>query len=142
MAILAVVAGGAAYAILLRRYSDFDFSIITVVIGFMVGLAIRTGVGPRASMAYRVLAVVLTYGAIAGAYIAVRAVFLFYDGQPFSLAALRTSHLLVLPIQQAARDRLVGVTYALALIVAWCACGRGVPARSTPVKDAGLPEEQ
>jgi hypothetical protein len=140
MGILAALAGAAAYALLLRRYSNFDFSIIIVLIGFIVGRAIRTGAGHRASMAYQALAVFLTYGAIAGAYIAVRAAFLFYDWHSLSRAALRPVHLLVLPIEQGARDWLLGVIYALALVVAWCASGGKTSVRSKPDKDARLPQ--
>jgi hypothetical protein len=131
--ILAALAGALAYAVILRRYSNFDFSIVTVPIGFMVGRAVRTGAGNRTSRAYQTLAVFLTYGAIAGAYIAVRAAFLFYDGHSLSLAQLRPLHLVVEPMVQAAQDWLLRLIYILALIVAWCACGRGGRSGRTPV---------
>jgi hypothetical protein len=141
MGVLASVAGALAYGALLRRYSNFDSSVITVLIGFVVGRVIRAGAGHRASRALRVLAVVLTYGAIAGAYIAVRGAFLFNDGQAFSLGALRPFDLVVLPIVLAARDWLLAATYILALIAAWCACGKKVPAGLMSRRVARLSED-
>jgi hypothetical protein len=137
MGILAAAAGAAAYAVLLTRASDFEFSVITVVIAFVVGRAIRLRAGHGASTADRVLAVGLTYIAIAAAYLAVRAV-LLYSEHAFTLATLRPAHLLVLPIEMAARDWLLGVSYALALVVAWYACGGERPLKSTPSNDMHL----
>ena len=138
---LVALAGAACYATLLKRFADFDFSMITVVTGFMVGRAIKIGGGPRAGKAHQVLAVLLTYGAIVGAYLAVRATFLFYDARALSPAALRPFHLLVLPIKAGARDRLLGVIYALALIVAWYASGGKASVCSKPDNNAHLPQE-
>jgi hypothetical protein len=120
----AALAGAAAYGIVLRRYTNFEFSIITVLTGFMVGQAVRIGAGNCTGLAYQAMAVFLTYVAIAGAYVAVRAAFLYYDMPPFSLTELRALNLLVQPVLQGSHNWQLGVTYALALTVAWCACGR------------------
>src|SRR5262245_17197632 len=47
---------------------DLEIGIVAILIGYMVGYAIRKGTGGRGGLRFQVLAVALTYGSIAMAY--------------------------------------------------------------------------
>ncbi len=62
--IAAAVGAGLYYAIV--RLTDYNIGIIAIVIGVMVGGAVRAGSGGRGGRLYQFLALFLTYTAIAG----------------------------------------------------------------------------
>jgi hypothetical protein len=52
-----------------RAYSDWDFSLIAILVGFVVGKAVFIGAERRGGRRYQVLAALLTYFAIASSYV-------------------------------------------------------------------------
>ncbi len=63
----AAIAGAIIFALV--SLTGFQFSIVAILVGIMVGKAIRYATNGRTSRAYQVLAVVLTYGGITTSYI-------------------------------------------------------------------------
>ncbi len=61
----AAVAGGALYYLIVRL-TGINLSLVAVVVGFMVGRAVRVGSGNRGGLLYQLLAVFLTYTSIVG----------------------------------------------------------------------------
>ena len=67
MGLLAGLAGAALwYAV--RRTTGFEIGLIAIVVGLMVGVAVRKGSKGRGGWFYQTLAVVLTYGCICAQY--------------------------------------------------------------------------
>jgi hypothetical protein len=64
-----------------RAYSDWDFSLIAILVGFAVGKAVFVGAERRGGRRYQVLAALLTYFAIAASYVPL-AVKEFKEGPP------------------------------------------------------------
>jgi hypothetical protein len=66
-----VVAGavGSSLYYLVAKISGYQLSIIAIAVGFLVGRAVRWATGGRGGMTYQVLAVVLTYVAIAFSWV-------------------------------------------------------------------------
>jgi len=64
----AAIAGSILFAIV--SLTGFQFSIVAIVVGVMVGKAIRHVTKSRSSRAYQILAVALTYGALTSSEIA------------------------------------------------------------------------
>ena len=56
---------GSALYYIVERISGYQLSIIAIAVGFLVGRAVRWGTGGRGGVLYQVLAVALTYVAIA-----------------------------------------------------------------------------
>jgi len=66
--VLAAAAGaGLYYAV--RALTGYEFGLIAIVVGFMVGGAVRAGSGHRGGVPYQLLAMGLTYASIVSAYI-------------------------------------------------------------------------
>ena len=63
----AAVAGSAIFALV--SLTGFQFSIVAILVGVMVGKAIRKGVEGQTTRMCQVLAVILTYGAITTSYV-------------------------------------------------------------------------
>jgi hypothetical protein len=61
-------AGAAAYAAV-SMMTGFRFSLLSILVGFLVGKAVRAGAGGRGGLKLQILAVLLTYGAITLSYI-------------------------------------------------------------------------
>jgi hypothetical protein len=61
------VGAGIWYAI--RALTDYEIGIIAILVGFMVGAAVRKGSNGRGGWLYQTLAVVLTYAAIVSTYV-------------------------------------------------------------------------
>ena len=59
---------GALLWYIVRRVTEYEIGLIAIVVGFMVGKAVRVGSGHRGGRAYQVIAVVLTYTCIAANY--------------------------------------------------------------------------
>jgi hypothetical protein len=65
--VAAGIGAGIYYAV--RALTGYEFGLIAVVVGLMVGGAVRAGSGNRGGIPYQLLAVFLTYAAIVGTYI-------------------------------------------------------------------------
>src|SRR5262249_18475609 len=63
----AAIAGSAIFALV--SLTGFQFSIVAILVGYMVGKAIRRGVEGQTTRLCQVMAVVLTYGAITTSYL-------------------------------------------------------------------------
>jgi hypothetical protein len=55
------------YAIL--KFSGYELGLIAIVVGFMVGFAVRKGSGNRGGWAYQALAMIITYCSIVATYV-------------------------------------------------------------------------
>ncbi len=64
----AAVAGSVLFAAV-SLATGFQFSLLSIVVGIMVGKAIKRATGGRGGLKYQVLAVLLTYGAITTSFI-------------------------------------------------------------------------
>jgi len=73
-----------------RAYSDWDFSLIAILVGFAVGKAVFVGTERRGGRRYQVLAALLTYFAIAASYVPL-AVKEFKEGPPAVADSLKAS---------------------------------------------------
>ena len=67
---LGTVAGiiGAAIWLGVRRATHYEIGYVALLVGFLVGAAVRMGSGNRGGVGYQILAVVLTYLAVAANY--------------------------------------------------------------------------
>src|SRR5678815_1719255 len=63
----AAVAGAAIYYAVIA-IANLEIGIVAILIGYMVGWAVRKGAGGRGGRRFQIVAVVLTYGAVALAY--------------------------------------------------------------------------
>lgn len=70
---LGVGAGAAAVSALvwwgIRALTGYEIGLIAIGIGFLVGVAVKSGAAGRGGLPYQVLAMVLVYGAIALSYV-------------------------------------------------------------------------
>ena len=60
---------GASLYYLVAKISGYQFTIIAIAVGFLVGRAVRWATGGRGGVIYQILAVVLTYVAIAFSWV-------------------------------------------------------------------------
>jgi hypothetical protein len=60
---------GAAIWFTIRRISGYEIGLVAVLVGFLVGKAVRYGSGNRGGPAYQAIAVILTYCCIAANYV-------------------------------------------------------------------------
>ena len=60
---------GSTLYYLVAKISGYELSIIAIAVGFLVGRAVRWATGGRGGVIYQVLAVVLTYAAIAFSWV-------------------------------------------------------------------------
>jgi hypothetical protein len=94
---LAAGAIGSSLFYLVAKISGYQLSIIAIAVGFLVGRAVRWATGGRGGVTYQVLAVALTYAAIAFSWVPFLA-----EREPGSLGALavvlQTPSILTLPI--------------------------------------------
>lgn len=63
----AAIVGAAGYWAFIR-ITDFDWALVSIAVGMLVATAIKKGNGGRGGRRYQILAVLLTYFAIGGAY--------------------------------------------------------------------------
>jgi hypothetical protein len=63
----AALVGTVIYVIMLK--TGYEIALVAILVGFMVGKAVRAGSGGRGGRAYQVLAVVLTYCSIVSGYV-------------------------------------------------------------------------
>ena len=118
--LLAVAYGGAAavagaiiyYASI--RATNWNLALVSVLVGFMVGKAVRQGTGNRGGSLYQLLAVFLTYSSIVAMNVLV-------EIQEVSLRACIQGmvDLFPSPLKEGFADPLTGVIYAFALWEAW-----------------------
>jgi hypothetical protein len=66
---LAAGAAGAAIWYAIELMTDARWDIVAIVVGFLVGAAVRRGSGGRGGLAYQALAILITYVAIALTYV-------------------------------------------------------------------------
>jgi hypothetical protein len=68
--VLGLLAGlaGAILWYVIRRVTNYEIGLVAVLVGFMVGKAVRKGSGGRGGRGYQIMAVVITYCCIAGTY--------------------------------------------------------------------------
>jgi len=59
---------GALIWFAVRRLANLELGLVAIVVGFMVGKAVRKGSGNRGGLAYQILAVLITYCCIAANY--------------------------------------------------------------------------
>ena len=106
-----LVAGaiGSSLFYLVAKISGYQLSIIAIAVGFLVGRAVRWATGGRGGVIYQVLAVVLTYAAIAFSWVPFLA-----ERQGASLGVLdvvlQTPSILSLPI-------LIGLERPFSLVI-------------------------
>jgi hypothetical protein len=60
---------GCGLYFLVRRLTGYEFSLISILVGYMVGASVRGGSDHRGGRLYQALAVFLTYTAIVGNYV-------------------------------------------------------------------------
>ena len=63
----AALAGAAIYYAVIA-VTNFEIGLVAILIGYMVGYAVRKGAGGRGGLRFQILAAVLTYGAVGLAY--------------------------------------------------------------------------
>jgi hypothetical protein len=63
----AAVGGGLYYGV--RALTGYEFGLIAIVVGFLVGGAVRAGSAQRGGLPYQILAMFLTYASIISTYI-------------------------------------------------------------------------
>ena len=66
---LLAAAGGSLLYFAIAAITGYEFGLVAIAVGFVVGKAVRKGSGNRGGWAYQTLAVVLTYFAIVSTYI-------------------------------------------------------------------------
>ena len=66
-AVAAAVGAGLYYAV--RALTGYEFGLIAIVVGFLVGGAVRVGSAQRGGVPYQLLAMFLTYASIVSTYI-------------------------------------------------------------------------
>jgi hypothetical protein len=109
----AAVAGSILYALVMM--TGFQFSIVAIVVGVMVGKAIRYVTNGRSSLRYQVLAVILTYGAITTSFLpsVMRAVMEKQKKQSTSVVGVQPTTVASAPPKTVHPGRLLGAFAAL-----------------------------
>jgi hypothetical protein len=104
-----LVAGavGSSLYYLVAKISGYQLSIIAIAVGFLVGRAVRWATGGRGGVVYQVLAVALTYAAIAFSWVP----FMVEEASVGVLdVVLRTPFILTLPI-------MIGIERPFSLVI-------------------------
>jgi len=109
---------GSALYYVIERISGYRLSILAIAVGFLVGRAVRWGAGGRGGLLYQVLAVVLTYVAIAFSWLPI--VLEKSDGS-FGVGDLvpLSAFLLALPIRIGLESPFALVVIGIGLWEAW-----------------------
>jgi hypothetical protein len=79
LGLMAGAVGALGYYVI-RELTGYDLALVTIVVGIMVGIAVRKGAGFRNNAFYRVLAVGLTYVAMCSTYVPMVAQGIVGDG--------------------------------------------------------------
>jgi hypothetical protein len=82
----ALAGGGIYYAVL--ALTDYEFSLISILVGFLVGNAVRWGARGKGGWVYQTLAIFLTYMAIVSTYIPLMVKSLAEDAESKETAAV------------------------------------------------------
>src|SRR5208282_4601275 len=107
------------------RVTGINLGLVAVVVGFMVGGAVRKGTGNRGGLFYQFLAVFLTYSAIVAMYVPMLIEALIKQEPKlspvriFDLMVVRIDGLFTLPVQIAINRPISGLIYGFALWEAW-----------------------
>jgi hypothetical protein len=109
---------GSSLFYLVEKISGYQLSILAIAVGFLVGRAVRWATGGRGGVIYQILAVVLTYAAIAFSWLPFVA-----ERQGASLdvldVVLQTPFILSLPIQIGLERPFTLVILGIGLWEAW-----------------------
>jgi hypothetical protein len=108
------VAGTIVYYVWLRATNGWNLSLVSILVGFIVGKAVRTGTGNRGGSFYQALAIFLTYASLVAKNV-------LWELREVSLRALTQGFvdLFGSPLKEGLADPITGVIYALALLPAW-----------------------
>ena len=108
----AAVLGAAIYYAVLAT-TNINFGLISVLVGYMVGKAVRKGSNGFGGPKYQAVALGLTYLAVGATYVP----FMFRDTRPTVLAVI--IGLVIGPVLVLTKDIISGVISAFALFEAW-----------------------
>ncbi|MFI5453972.1 MAG: hypothetical protein ACHRXM_00830 [Isosphaerales bacterium] len=115
------VAGAMLYYAIVR-VTGLNIGLVAVVVGFMVGAAVRKGTGNRGGLFYQLLAVFLTYLAIVAMYVPILIEGLIKQlslGRILELMVDRIDLLFTHPVREAIHHPISGLIYGFALWEAW-----------------------
>jgi hypothetical protein len=135
--------GGAVIWYAVRELTHAEWGLISIAVGYLVGLAVRKGSRGWGGWQYQTLAVGLTYLSIAGAYIPVLLSALTSEGREISASLLiyAAAFACVVPFMGGASNFLGWIIIAIALYQAW-KMNRRVPLEITgPYKIAPAPSQ-
>jgi hypothetical protein len=113
---VAAGAVGSSLYYIVEKISGYQLALIAIAVGFLVGRAVRWGTGGRGGVLYQVLAVVLTYVAIAFSWLP--GVLERNDVGLVDLVPL-TTYLLDLPIRHGMQSPMLLVVIGIGLWEAW-----------------------
>jgi hypothetical protein len=115
-----LVAGavGSALYYIVEKISGYQLALIAIAVGFLVGRAVRWGTGGRGGLVYQLLAVALTYTAIAFSWLPF---VLQHNQEAFAIGDLipLTSFMLGLPIRIGLESPFTLVVIGIGLWEAW-----------------------
>ena len=138
---IGLIAGaiGSSLFYVVARLSGYQLTVIAIAVGFLVGRGVRWATGGRGGVIYQVMAVVLTYVAIAFSWVPFLAGGLSAWLDVFDVV-LRLPFILSLPIANALERPLTFVIVGIALWEAWKLTAPVPLAIGGPfTTDAGLP---
>jgi hypothetical protein len=109
---------GSALYYIVEKISGYQLAIIAIAVGFLVGRAVRWGTGGRGGLVYQVLAVALTYTAIAFSWLPL---VLEHNQEAFSIGDLfpLATFMLGLPIRIGLESPFTLVVIGIGLWEAW-----------------------
>jgi hypothetical protein len=114
----AAAAVGAVIYYAIVRATGYNLSLVSILVGFMVGGAVRRGSGNRGGPFYQALAILLTYMAIVAMNVFPLFELVGFDKARAVLLA-GIGHVLTAPVFEAFEAPIAGLIYAFALWEAW-----------------------
>jgi hypothetical protein len=114
----AAAAVGAVIYYAIIRARNINIALVSILVGFMVGAAVRMGSGSRGGPFYQALAIVLTYASIVAMYVLWAFDVDFPKAREFLLSR-GVGRLLFSPVTTALKRPISGLIYAFALWEAW-----------------------
>jgi len=140
---LGAAVGGALIWYAVRELTHAEWGLIGIVVGYLVGLAVRKGSRGWGGWQYQALAITLTYLAIAGAYVPLILKALTSEGREISafLLIYVFAFAFAVPFMGGVANFLGWIIIAIALYQAW-KMNRRVPLEITgPYKIASAPSQ-
>ena len=135
--------GGAVIWYAVRELTHAEWGLIGIVVGYLVGIAVRKGSRGWGGWQYQALAIALTYLAIAGAYVPLILKAVTSDGHEISVHLLiyLFAFACVVPFMGGVGNFIGWIIIAIALYQAW-KINRRVPLEITgPYKIAPAPPQ-